>query len=621
MNVIVADGIEKSFGDRQVLRGCDLSVGERDRVGLVGVNGSGKSTLLRILAGALPADHGVVHIHGRGRVGLLEQDPLLPEPTVGEAAMTALGWHRELVAEYHRALAEDAFARAASLHDRLDMVGWSVDHQANALLSRVGAPPSDALVANLSGGERRRVALAMALLGAPDLLLLDEPTNHLDADTVEWLQGYLAGYRGAVVVVTHDRYLLEAVAERIAEVEDGRCVAYDDCSYTDYLVARAERRAAMERSEERRLALIRREASWAARSPAARSSRQKARIQRLELLKAQQPLHLEEGFRLDLRSGLRLGSTILEFHDVTKRFGDTRILQELTMTLAPGDRIGVVGPNGAGKTTLLKLVTGEQHLDAGKILRGSRLRLGLLDQHRTGLNDDDTVYETLGGGNDHVKVGERHVHVATLLEHFLFEREMFGQKVAGLSGGERARLLLAKLLLRGANVLLLDEPTDDLDLMTLRVLEEALLDFDGCALIVTHDRAFIDRVCNRLLAFHGEGEVLQYADRLQYLAELKRRRAAVEARGSVGVARRAPTPKSDARGKSLSWKEQRELEALPEQIETLEAERSRLEALLADPETYRAHGDRVAEFGARLKELSAQIDALYERWVDLGDRA
>jgi ATP-binding cassette subfamily F protein uup len=618
MNVIAAQGIEMSFGDRQVLRGCDLLVGDRDRVGLVGVNGSGKSTLLRILAGDLPSDHGVVRL--RGRVGLLEQDPVLVAPTVGEAAMAALGWHRELLAEYHRALAEDALDRASALHDRLDVVGWSVDHQADALLTRVGAPPSDASVARLSGGERRRVALALALLGAPDVLLLDEPTNHLDADTVEWLQGFLAGYRGAVVVVTHDRYLLEAVAERIVEVEHGRCVAYDDCSYTDYLVARAERRAAMERSEERRLALIRREASWAARSPAARSSRQKARLQRLELLKAQQPLAREERVHLDLRSGLRLGSTILEFHGLEKRFGDTAILAGLTVTLAPGDRIGVVGPNGAGKTTLLRLVTGEQTLDAGKILRGSRVRMGLLDQHRTGLKDDDTVYEALGGGNDHVKIGDRHVHVATVLERFLFEREMFGQKVAGLSGGERARLLFAKLLLKGANILLLDEPTDDLDLMTLRVLEEALLDFDGCALIVTHDRAFLDRVCNRVLAFHGDGEVVQYADRLQYLAEVKRRRAAREARVSAEVKARAAKPSSEPRSRSLSWKEQRELEAIPEQIETLEAELARLETLLADPATYREQGERVGELRARLEELPAQIDVMYERWVDLGDR-
>jgi ATP-binding cassette subfamily F protein uup len=246
--------------------------------------------------------------------------------------------------------------------------------------------------------------------------------------------------------------------------------------------------------------------------------------------------------------------------------------------------------------------------------------MGLLDQHRTGLKDDDTVYEALGGGNDHVKIGDRHVHVATVLERFLFEREMFGQKVAGLSGGERARLLFAKLLLKGANILLLDEPTDDLDLMTLRVLEEALLDFDGCALIVTHDRAFLDRVCNRVLAFHGDGEVVQYADRLQYLAEVKRRRAAREARVSAEVKARAAKPSSEPRSRSLSWKEQRELEAIPEQIETLEAELARLETLLADPATYREQGERVGELRARLEELPAQIDVMYERWVDLGDR-
>ncbi len=597
MALLVARGVEKSFGDREVLRGADLVIEPGERVGLVGANGSGKSTLLRILAGGGAPDHG--EVLRTGRLGVLEQEPVLPGETVEEAAREAIAWHTALVAEYHDALSAGALDRAGALQDRLEQVGWSLAHRVEALLDRVGAPPPDARVETLSGGERRRVALVRALLGEPDLLLLDEPTNHLDADAVEWLQGYLAGYRGAVLLVTHDRYLLEAVATRIVEIEDGACISYTDCSYADYLVARAERQIAERRAEGRLLSLIEREAAWAARSPAARSTKQRARLQRLDALQEARPITRDEAFSLDFKSAVRLGSTILELHDASKSYGTLPILRELTLVLAPGDRLGVVGPNGIGKTTLLRIVAHGEPLDSGELLHGSRVRFGVLDQHRTGLNDDDTLFEAVGGGNDTVKVGERFVHVATFLERFLFPRPMFDQKVAGLSGGERARLLLASLLLKGANVL--------------------LLDFDGCALVVTHDRAFLDRACTGVLGFHGDGEVVRYADRLQYQAEVERRRAAA-ARAvtatpppAAPAAVRPPPPRT-----KRSYKEQRELELLPDRIEAKEAEQTALEAVLADPATYKERADEVPALTARLDALHGEVAALYARWEQLG---
>ncbi len=619
MSAILARGIEKSFGDRQILRGCDLSIQPGDRVGLVGANGSGKSTLVGILAGVLDPDHGEVAL--KGNLRWLDQEARVPGITVGEAIDEALTWHGNLLGAWEKALNDEDLDQAAVLQDRLDDVGWEVAHKADAMLSRLRAPSRETTIATLSGGERRRVALARALLGQPDILILDEPTNHLDADTVEWLEGFLSGFRGAVLLVTHDRYLLEAVANRIIEIEDGLTVPYDGCSYTDYLLARAERRASMMRAEDSRLAMIRREAAWAARSPAARSTKQQARLQRLDRMREVRPLKREESFTLNLRSGLRLGSTILELHDIHKAYGDVQLIEGLDISFAPGDRIGVLGRNGVGKSTLLKMIQGIEKADRGDVVRGSRVKVGVLDQGRTGLTENDTVFEAVGQGNDQVKVGEGFVHVATFLGRFLFSREMFGQKVAGLSGGERARLLLAKLLLTGSNVLLLDEPTNDLDLMTLRVLEEALLDYDGCALIVTHDRAFLDRVCTGILAFEGEGVVMRYADRLQYVAALQQRSSAAMAKKPPKASAATKAPKRANVGRGLTFKEEQEFRALPGKIEGLESDQATLETTLADPATYRERAADVGDLNARLKRLQGEIERAYSRWEELEQKA
>ena len=626
MHALLARGIEKSWGDRHVLRGVDLTVGPRDRVGLVGANGSGKTTLLSILAGEVDTDHGQIDIPGR--IAVLTQDPHLEGETVDETMAYATAWHSDLLAAWTAALEAENTALAGTLQDQLDIVGWTIEHRVDAVLERVGAPDRSAAVATLSGGERRRVALARALLQQADVLLLDEPTNHLDADTTEWLQAFLGGFRGAVVLVTHDRYLLEAVADRIVEIEDGAAVVYDDCSYADYLLARAERRMVLERVEDNRLAMIRREAEWASRSPAARSTKQTARLKRLDDLQAQQPLSKESSFTLDLSTGLRLGSTILELHGISKSYDDRLLIDDLTVALGPGDRLGILGPNGVGKSTLLRILMTQETADRGDIVRGRRVKVGMLDQHRTGLTDTDTLFEAVGQGNDRIEVGDHTIHVATFLERFLFPRTMHDTRVAGLSGGERARLLLAKLLLSGNNVLLLDEPTNDLDLLTLRVLEEALLNYDGCAIIVTHDRAFLDRVCTGVLAFEGEGKIVRYADRMQHVTALEKRRKAdtaakAEAAKAEAAAPKAPVPKAPKRSnaKRLSFKETRELESLPAAIEALETEVESLGNTLADPSTYQQRGDEVPELNRRLTELNEQVEQAYARWESLAERA
>ncbi len=621
MRPIDARGIELAFGDRMVLRGCDLAVEAGDRVGLVGPNGCGKSSLLRVIAGSMSPDHGAVV--RQGTVAFLEQEPELPGATVGEVLDRALGWHRELSEAYQDALQRGDMDAAAPLQDRLDHFGWDLDHQVSAMLERVGAPPREARVADLSGGERRRVALARALLGQPDVLLLDEPTNHLDADTAEWLEAFLQGYRGAVVLVSHDRYLNEAVAERIVEIEDGVCVSYRG-SYADYLIARAERQAALQRAEDVRLAMIHREAAWAARSPAARTSKSRSRLQRLEALREQRPLLQRGDFGLDLSTGERLPHVLLEADRLAKGYGGHSLFEGVGFELGRGERLGVLGPNGCGKSTLLRILAERELPDAGTSSTAPRVRVALFDQQRTGLNEDDDVFHAAGGGNDYVQVGERHMHVASFLNRFLFPREMLDQPVSVLSGGERARLLLARLLLQGCNLLLLDEPTNDLDLQTLRVLEEALLGFDGSAMVVTHDRAFLDRVCTGVLSFEDDGRVVRYASRLQAQAA---RDAARQARAAEAAAARQardaarPKPAAAPRQRKLSFQERKEHEALPARIEQLETEQAALEARLADPATYQ---DPSVDPGALTREheqLGADIEAAYERWEELEERA
>ena len=620
MKSLIAESVEKSFGNRHILRGCSLSAAAGERIGLVGANGSGKTTLVRILAGDDWADHG--EVRRLGTMAWLAQDPVLPGRTVGESLREAVGWHATLLDAYTAALEAGDMDAAGTHQDRLDLVGWEIGHRIESIQDRLRTPSSDAPIANLSGGELRRVALARALLAEADVLLLDEPTNHLDAETVVWLEGFLAGYRGAVILVTHDRYLLEAVANRIVEIEGGECVAYDG-SYADYLIARAERHARLQQLESRRLNMLAREAAWAARSPSARSTKQKARLKRLEVLQGQKHWTAPKEMSLNLSTGEKFGGTVVDVQNLSKGYDGRTLISGLSFSLAPGERIGIVGENGAGKSTLLRMLLGKEAPDGGEVLTASRVTVGVLDQARTGLKGDDSVFEAAGGGNDHVWINKVPIHVAGFLERFLFTREHLDQRVDALSGGERARLLLARLLLGGSSMLFLDEPTNDLDLLTLRVLEEALLDYDGAALVVTHDRAFLDRVCTSVLAFEGNGQITRYASRTQAEAAMAKRRAAEAKRAAAAkrvVEAAAPPVKAVRPEKRLSYQERKELETLPAEIESAEESQAALTAKLADPATYQGGVD-ISEITTQLSELESSLETLYARWEDLEARA
>ena len=609
--LIRATDIEVSFATHLVLRGANITVSKGECVALIGNNGSGKSTLLRVLAGDLRPDHGTVERHAPA--GMLEQNPSLPGDTIRSSLEDAQSWHQTLLDDYQSAIDSGDMDQAGQIQDRLDDVGWELSHQVAAVADRLGAPPLDTPIANLSGGQHRRVALGRALLKTPELLLLDEPTNHLDAEAIEWLQSFLQGYRGAVILVTHDRYLLEAVADRIVEVEDGLTIAYQG-SYADYLLARAERRSRQEKTEMSRLATLAREADWASRSPAARSTKQRARLKRLEVLQDERPMLRESSFDLDLRTGFKGGAAMLEFDQLDGGYGDTVLIRSLSTAIQAKSVIGILGPNGVGKTTLLKLISRELEPLGGAIYRAPRVKLAVINQARSGLDDTDTLFDAAGGGNSHVTIGDHSVHVASFLRRFLFRADQHGQRVGSLSGGERMRLLLAKLLLSGANVLLLDEPTNDLDLMTLRILEEALIGFDGASLIISHDRALLDRAATAVLNFEPNGKVTRYASRLQAMA------ATTKAEIPKPSPQKATKPSKPTPSRP-SGTERRELEALPAKVEALETERDQLGERLADPALYRAEDGEAADLGAAFKRAEAAVTAAYARWEVLEAQA
>ena len=617
MHLLFAEGIEKSYGVQPVLKGCGLRIAPGERIGLVGNNGAGKSTLIRILCGEEEPDAGRVSI--AGSMAVLSQHPRLKGETVQEAVQEEFAWHKELLKSYEDALLQGDEDKVVLLQARLDDVGWEIGHNIDSVLERVQAPPKDALCKNLSGGEQRRVALARTLLSNADVLILDEPTNHLDVETIEWLENVLKGYRGGVLLVTHDRYVLDAVATHIVEISDGQSIHYTG-NYADYIVEKAQREMQLEQAEEKRVRLLSKELEWASRSPSARSTKQKARLQRIDDLKTR-IFKKSDTLQLDFSSLEKFGGNLLELSDVS--FGyEKPLIKKLNLAIPVRMRLGIIGPNGAGKSTLLNIMSGTLNPHKGSVAKHSRCTIGVIDQQRSGLNLDDTIWDAAGGGNEYVFINEHPIHVASLLTKFLFTRPMFTQKVSGLSGGERARLLLAKLMLSGANLLFLDEPTNDLDFATLGSLEEAICDFGGSVVIISHDRAFLDQVSTHILSFEGDGRIVAYADRMQASRALQEQKQ--EQRSE---SKSVPPPVSSKpasvtnKARKLSYNEQRELELLPERIEIAEEEQERLSTLLNDPESYKDPSFDAALQSRLLEKQEKEIQVLYARWEELADRA
>ncbi len=620
-----ADSLGLAFGSRRVFEGLTLTLEEGERVGLIGVNGPGKSSLMKMLGRVLPPDHGELQLRRGARVTYLPQEPEFPAgATVASELAVPDPELRAALSEHARLSAEgtsQALERAARVADAIERLGgWSTAHRARELLERLGVTAWERPIAELSGGTRKRVAIARALLTAPDLLLLDEPTNHLDADTVDWLEEALDQLAGALLLVTHDRYFLDDLVDRIVEITPGGGLRSYPGNYEAYLVQKVEEEETASVAEHKRQRWIVQEVAWLRRGVEARRTKSKARIQRAKRLMAERGFAPPRTAGLALASAPRLGQIVLEAHGLEKRFGDRTLVRGLDFVLQRGERVGLVGPNGVGKTTFLRLLLGELPPDAGTVALGPRTVIAYYDQARAQLDPDETVYEA-AGGEERVRVGGKELLLRDYLEELLFPVPMQRQRVSALSGGERNRLFLARLFLQGANLLVLDEPTNDLDLVTLNVLERLLLDFGGSVLLVTHDRYFLDKVATAILSFEWDGRIVRHAGNFETYRSLRAQSERAGAQPPEAAAARRPPEAAAAKGKPrrLGYKEQRELEGMEAALEAAEGRKAAAEAALADPRTYSESAARVPALRAELERAGAEIDRLYARWQELQD--
>ena len=523
------NGLSKTYpGGRKVLDDIHLSFFPDAKIGILGVNGAGKSTLMRIMAGIDKEFVGEAFAANGARVGYLSQEPQLdPNKNVRENVMEGVAGKRAILDRYNELASnysDETAEEMAKLQDEIEAKGlWDLDSKIDQAMDALRCPPDDADVTKLSGGERRRVALCRLLLDQPDLLLLDEPTNHLDAETVAWLENHLKEYPGAVLIVTHDRYFLDNVTGWILELDRGRGIPYQG-NYSSWLEQKQKRLEQEGREEEARQRAIEREREWISASPKARQAKNKARFQRYEDLVKKSSEKAPQTAQIIIPVAERLGSNVIDAESLAKAYGDNLLFDELSFKLPPGGIVGVIGANGAGKTMLFRLITGQEKADSGSMKIGETVTLGYVDQSRDSLEGNKTVWEEISGGNDVITLGKKDVQSRAYVAAFNFKGGDQQKKVGSLSGGERNRVHLAKMLRSGANVLLLDEPTNDLDVDTLRALEEALEDFAGCAVIISHDRFFLDRIATHMLAFEGESHVEWFEGNFQdYEADKKRR--------------------------------------------------------------------------------------------------
>jgi ATP-binding cassette subfamily F protein uup len=605
MSLVSLEGVSIAFGHLPLLDSIALRVEPRERIAVIGRNGTGKSTLLKILDGSIQPDSGTVWLEPGLRIARLEQDvPFATDRSVAE-----------VVADGHT-------------HHTVADEEWRTQHDVDFVLSRLNLD-GEAIVDTLSGGWRRRVLLARALVGQPNLLLLDEPTNHLDIDAITWLEDFLASYRGAVAFVTHDRAFLQRVATRIVELDRGRLTSWPG-DYATYLRRKDEALAAEAADRKRFDDKLAEEEVWVRQGIKARRTRNEGRVKALEAMRAERMQRRQEIGQVRLEStvaGARAeqsGKLVFELDRVSKSYGGTPVVRDFSARVMRGDRVGLIGPNGAGKTTLLKMLLEELQPDAGEMRRGANVEIAYYDQQGEQLDPERTVFATLGDGNDTVTINGRTRHVNAYMADFLFPLDRANSPVKALSGGERNRLLLARVFTKPANVLVLDEPTNDLDIETLELLEEQLAEWPGTLLLVSHDRALLDNVVTTTFAFEGDGQVHEYVGGYGDWVRQRRTPAAPRARKAPPSSQRT----REARGattavaaKKLSYKERRELDELPTRIEALEAEEQQLNARVASAGFYKEGAEAIAATMARLEAIATELGATYARWHELEERS
>ncbi len=621
--VLSAIDISARYGAQTILNHASLAINEGDRIGLVGRNGTGKSTFLRIVAGVSEPDEGQVVRRRELVTGYLPQDFQLDDArTVRANILDGARAVLDLIAAYETEPADST--RSGELLDHINHLdGWDVEHRVNALVNHLDAPDADRLAGGLSGGEKRRVALARALLARPDLLILDEPTNHLDTFSIEWLEGFLKNYPGTCLFVTHDRYFLDRVANRIVELAGGDFHSHQG-NYTDFLENKATRMATAEAAEAGRQKFLKRELEWVRRGAPARTTKSRDRMDRYHDLAAQAGPEQELNVDLIIPPAPKLANRVIELREAGFTLPDGRALfKGLNLNLEAGQKLGIVGRNGMGKTTLLKVMLAQTPPTSGEALTGTRTQVNYVDQGRLLLDEEKTVWDEVGEGSEWVKLGEEQVSIRGYLSRFLFTGEQVNSKIRLLSGGERSRVILAKILKRGGNVIVLDEPTNDLDLATLRVLEEALIGFGGAVVAVSHDRYFLNRVCTSILAFEGNAQLYYdvgnyddyVAKRAAHAAEAARWQAEAASVKSSGAA--AAAGPAGGRTRKLSFKEAKELETIEARILGSEENVARLEGVLAAPDFYAQYGGKWEQVENELAAARKETARLYARWEEL----
>jgi ATP-binding cassette subfamily F protein uup len=629
MAVISLSNAQLAFGHVALLDHAEFSLEPAERVGLIGRNGTGKSSLLKIIAGSSKLDDGLMVMQQGLKIAYVEQEPhFSPDMSVFDAVAAGLGDLPGLLAEYDHLTTqfggdndEALMERMHEIQMRLDAAdAWTLNNRVETTLDRLNLEKSS-LMGTLSGGMQKRVALACALVSAPDVLLLDEPTNHLDFTSIMWLEGLLRDFRGSVLFITHDRSFLDNVATRIIELDRGRLLSFPG-NFSTYQNRKAELLENEEVENAKFDKFLAQEEVWIRKGVQARRTRDEGRVRRLEQLRLQRSARRDQQgqVKLDVATGDRSGKIVAELVEVSKSFGDKVIVNNFSATILRGDKVGLIGPNGAGKTTLLKLILGEEQADSGTIRQGSRLQVAYFDQMRAQLNEEASLADTIAPGSDWVEINGQRKHVMTYLNDFLFAPERARSPVKSLSGGERNRLLLARLFAKPANVLVLDEPTNDLDIDTLELLEELLEEYNGTVFLVSHDRMFLDNVVTQVIVAEGEGNWKEY---IGGYTDWERVRAVPESRATTpkaeaklpqkekpAVPASAPAPKA----KRLSSKEQRALDELPAQIAALEAEQKSITEKLADPNLYREQPTEVKKLNERYAQLDEQLMISLEKW-------